>query len=387
MGDKYRVFKCGLWNEDWFVEAEQDVKIMFIWLFTNDRITPAGLIKTSIGAISGETGITPPRIREILKSLSPKVMWWPEDGIIWVRKFLKNQQSSQNFIRSAVISAKSFQPVYEEFIKEYPDVLTVQSSNLKGTNQYGSRKVASTDGGGSRRVDTTETLGSPSVAPTSQTPQKEVAPTTFIHENQVAPTYGLGSHEVDPTQTLGTQGSEIREKERDALYSVGSNTEKAAESKPNSAYDACSYFSELTTFEEFEEAFPGETPQKISMSAERMAYKFFDHYQAIGWRTGSGVPMHDWRAAARNWVSRELPKVTASPPAKSKPSEPEISDFDREAEERIKKKQVEYARREKERLEKRAFLDGMTPEQQKEFLDGLTSRTSTARRTDPALPA
>lgn len=32
------------------------------------------------------------------------------------------------------------------------------------------------------------------------------------------------------------------------------------------------------------------------------AFKFFNHYQAIGWKVGGRVPIVDWKAAADNWI-------------------------------------------------------------------------------------
>lgn len=32
------------------------------------------------------------------------------------------------------------------------------------------------------------------------------------------------------------------------------------------------------------------------------AFKFFNHYQAIGWKVGGKVPIVDWKAAADNWM-------------------------------------------------------------------------------------
>jgi hypothetical protein len=42
----------------------------------------------------------------------------------------------------------------------------------------------------------------------------------------------------------------------------------------------------------------------IELGAADCAAKFFDHFEANGWRTRSG-PLKDWHAAARNWVRRE----------------------------------------------------------------------------------
>jgi hypothetical protein len=37
-------------------------------------------------------------------------------------------------------------------------------------------------------------------------------------------------------------------------------------------------------------------------SSEREAEKFFYHYESNGWKTGGGVRMADWQAAAQKWM-------------------------------------------------------------------------------------
>lgn len=39
-------------------------------------------------------------------------------------------------------------------------------------------------------------------------------------------------------------------------------------------------------------------------STEAEAARFFDHYEANGWRQGGRAALRSWRAAARNWVRR-----------------------------------------------------------------------------------
>lgn len=36
------------------------------------------------------------------------------------------------------------------------------------------------------------------------------------------------------------------------------------------------------------------------------AFKFFNHYQAIGWKIGGKVAIQDWKAAADNWMLKAL---------------------------------------------------------------------------------
>ena len=39
---------------------------------------------------------------------------------------------------------------------------------------------------------------------------------------------------------------------------------------------------------------------------------FFNHYESNGWKVGR-VPMKDWKAAARNWISRAKEKDSPEP--------------------------------------------------------------------------
>ena len=41
--------------------------------------------------------------------------------------------------------------------------------------------------------------------------------------------------------------------------------------------------------------------EQKSTTAE--ANKFYNHFQSNGWKVGGKAPMHDWQAAARNWIA------------------------------------------------------------------------------------
>lgn len=40
------------------------------------------------------------------------------------------------------------------------------------------------------------------------------------------------------------------------------------------------------------------------------AEKFFAHYQAVGWKTASGIPIKDWKAKARAWDAEDKKKIS-----------------------------------------------------------------------------
>lgn len=35
---------------------------------------------------------------------------------------------------------------------------------------------------------------------------------------------------------------------------------------------------------------------------EREAFKFYNHYQGVGWKIGGKIPIEDWKATANNWM-------------------------------------------------------------------------------------
>jgi hypothetical protein len=46
------------------------------------------------------------------------------------------------------------------------------------------------------------------------------------------------------------------------------------------------------------------------------AFKFFNHYKAIGWKIGGKIPIQDWTAVAENWMlkAKELSRKNGSDP-------------------------------------------------------------------------
>ena len=47
--------------------------------------------------------------------------------------------------------------------------------------------------------------------------------------------------------------------------------------------------------------------KKTTVNAKLVAGKFWNHYEANGWKVGKNK-MKDWKAAARNWVLRDMPE-------------------------------------------------------------------------------
>ncbi|GAH58424.1 unnamed protein product, partial [marine sediment metagenome] len=90
-----RGFASETWNSDeWFQDLSRDQRYLFIYLWTNDHCNPAGLYHITLKTISDEALFSKDELRELLNSLAPKVIWYPETNLIWVKNFIKRQSKS-----------------------------------------------------------------------------------------------------------------------------------------------------------------------------------------------------------------------------------------------------------------------------------------------------
>jgi len=100
-----RGFATETWDSDeWFQELSRDQRYLFIYLWTNNHCNQAGLYHITLSTISFATKIPKEELPELLNSLVPKAIWYPEDNLIWVKNFIKRQSKSSKFLAAAAKS-------------------------------------------------------------------------------------------------------------------------------------------------------------------------------------------------------------------------------------------------------------------------------------------
>lgn len=99
-----RGFDTGFWGDKWVRRLPSPAKLLFSYLWTNDHCTQAGVYEITLDAIAFETGLREPELPQLLHGLSPKVEWYPDQDIIWVRNFLRRQAKSPKFLVAAIKS-------------------------------------------------------------------------------------------------------------------------------------------------------------------------------------------------------------------------------------------------------------------------------------------
>jgi len=102
-----RGFQTELWTDPFIQGLPPEAKLLFVYLWTNKHCNQAGLYEITLKTMAFDTGLPQGSLPTLLKQLEPKVAWYPEQNLIWVKNFLKRQCKSQSFLIAAVKSLKS----------------------------------------------------------------------------------------------------------------------------------------------------------------------------------------------------------------------------------------------------------------------------------------
>jgi len=92
----YRAIDTEVWDDTWFADLTPDGKLLFLYLLTNRRTTACGAFEISVRMIVNETGITADRVNDLILSFAPRVVWYQDDNLIWVRNFFRRQYKNAN---------------------------------------------------------------------------------------------------------------------------------------------------------------------------------------------------------------------------------------------------------------------------------------------------
>lgn len=122
----YRTVDSNIWDDTWFTDLTPDAKLLFLYLFTNRRTTPCGVFEITIRAMSFETGLSTEQIQTALNLLAPKVIWYAETQVIWVRNFYKRQRANSNerFASAARKALDAFpMAIQSDVVAYYPELI------------------------------------------------------------------------------------------------------------------------------------------------------------------------------------------------------------------------------------------------------------------------
>lgn len=95
MADFRNIF-TRIWNDKWFVTLDIDEKLLFIYLFSNERASICGMYELPLRTIVFETGIEKNRVLQILDRLQIDKKVFYVDEVIWIVNFQKYNNSGNS---------------------------------------------------------------------------------------------------------------------------------------------------------------------------------------------------------------------------------------------------------------------------------------------------
>jgi DnaD/phage-associated family protein len=153
-----RGIETSYWGDPFVQKLPFAAKGMYIYLWTNAHCNQAGLYEITPETIAFETGLPLEDIPHLIQKLEPKVAWYPEQNLVWVKNFLKYQSRSPKFLTAAAKNLNSIRN--NGLIKEFLDYN--KANNILIPYPYRTSTVAIPYSSGidtSRGIDTPFTTG------------------------------------------------------------------------------------------------------------------------------------------------------------------------------------------------------------------------------------
>jgi len=96
-----RGFNTDYWADSFVETLPAEGKLLYIYLWTNPQCNQAGLYEITLDRVAYETKLPIDSLPSLLKALEPKVKWYGENNIVWIKNFLKRQAKSPKFLVAA----------------------------------------------------------------------------------------------------------------------------------------------------------------------------------------------------------------------------------------------------------------------------------------------
>jgi hypothetical protein len=99
----FRKFDTGTWGDPWVENLEPLEKLLFIFLWTNDRCNQSGVYEITDKRIQAEC--IKPTVK-MFKALSERI--YRSGNIVWIKSFFKHQCQNESFAKKALASISDF---------------------------------------------------------------------------------------------------------------------------------------------------------------------------------------------------------------------------------------------------------------------------------------
>jgi hypothetical protein len=100
----YRQIHTQIWKDAWFLDLATDEKLVFVYLFSNERASICGLFELAPRVICFETGLERRRVDAIMAKFQKAGKVYCADGLVWVVNLRKYNENNSPKVRAKVNS-------------------------------------------------------------------------------------------------------------------------------------------------------------------------------------------------------------------------------------------------------------------------------------------
>jgi DnaD/phage-associated family protein len=137
----YRQIHTKIWKDEWFSELEPDEKMLFIYLFSNELASIAGIYKIPLKIMVFETGLDKGFILETLAKFEQANKVFYENGVVWVANMSRYHANASDTTKKKVMKDLEMIedcPIKQKYMKVVWGIDT--TINIKTGYQYQSLK-------------------------------------------------------------------------------------------------------------------------------------------------------------------------------------------------------------------------------------------------------
>lgn len=98
----YRQIHVQIWKDQWFLDLPADFKLLFIYLFSNERTSVAGIYDLALRVIEFETGLDVETIQAGFREFARAGKVYYEDGLVWVVNLRKYNATNSIKVRTRI---------------------------------------------------------------------------------------------------------------------------------------------------------------------------------------------------------------------------------------------------------------------------------------------
>ena len=99
----FRQVHTKIWKDDWFLDLKPIHKLFFIYLFTNERASLAGIYELPMRVMSFESGLSPKEIDGAFQVFTEAQKAHYMGGVVWVMSLRRYHETSSSKVQTRIL--------------------------------------------------------------------------------------------------------------------------------------------------------------------------------------------------------------------------------------------------------------------------------------------